>query len=125
MLKTTPQNKEQRPDSDKFPIIMSNDKLKTLGELSTAKGSAFANLTREAARRTTLSEHIRSRLLETADRDLAAGISQCNIRNDGILTILATSPEWTARLRFETELLLSLAREREPGVASVKIRTSF
>ena len=45
----------------------------------------------------------------------------CNLDHDGILTVRATSPEWAARFRFETEQILIRCRQRHAETRSVKI----
>jgi hypothetical protein len=99
---------------------MSNKEPKSLGELAFAKNSAFSELTREAERRSSLGDHLRSRL----PTDLAQGINSCNLGTDGMLTILTNGPGWASRLRFESEQILTLCREREPSIANVRFKVS-
>jgi len=55
---------------------------------------------------------------------LSGGFSHCNIREDGTLVIIATSPEWASRLRFETQPFIDLCRQQGTLVRNVKVRVS-
>lgn len=52
------------------------------------------------------------------------GIRAANIRDDGELVVLAESPAWAARLRFEADRLIAAARETGATVSSCKVRVS-
>ena len=52
----------------------------------------------------------------------AAGLVAANIRDDGELVVLAESPAWAARLRFEEDRLLEAARNAGATVTSCKVR---
>jgi hypothetical protein len=52
----------------------------------------------------------------------AAGLVAANIRDDGELVVLAESPAWAARLRFEEDRLLEAARNTGATVTSCKVR---
>ena len=52
----------------------------------------------------------------------ASGIRGANIRDDGELVVLAASPAWAARLRFETDRLIAAARETGATVTGCKVR---
>jgi len=54
----------------------------------------------------------------------ANGIRAANIREDGELVVLAASPAWAARLRFEADRLVSAARETGATVTGCKVRVS-
>lgn len=56
---------------------------------------------------------------ETGHHILAA-----NVRDDGELVILASSPAWAAKLRFEAEALLQAARDAHVDATSCKVRVS-
>ena len=100
--------------------IMSSKSLKSLTELISDSGSSLQRLAKQAQSRVSLTEHIRAGLTdELADRFLG-----CNLRDDGTLVVIATSPEWAARLRFESDRLLSLCREHYPATQRVKIRVA-
>lgn len=53
-----------------------------------------------------------------------ASIRAANVREDGTLVVLVSSPAWAARLRFEEEALLAAAREAGADVSTCKVRVS-
>ena len=53
-----------------------------------------------------------------------ANIRAANVRDDGTLVVLASSPAWAARLRFESDRLLAAAREAGADVSACKVRVS-
>jgi len=133
MLKTWPQNKEQCPKPRDYLSIMSkSDKNspfgsnksgfepRSLGDIIANPRTRFGKLAKEAERRVALADQLRNSLPE----NLRDGISDCNISDSGTLTVLAVNPEWASRLRFETELLLSIGRQAEPGLSNVKIKVA-
>ena len=63
-----------------------------------------------------------ARLQKALPADQAPAIAAANIRDDGELVILANSPAWAARLRFESELLMNAARATGAAVASCTVR---
>lgn len=56
--------------------------------------------------------------------DTAAAIVAANIRDDGELIVLASSPAWAAKLRFEADALMAAARQSGASVTSCKVRVS-
>ena len=56
--------------------------------------------------------------------DLAASIRAANIRDDDELVVLASSPAWAAKLRFETDRLIAAVRESGTDVKSCTVRVS-
>ena len=76
---------------------MSNDNAKSLADLIGTDQTGLGKLAGEARRRAALSDYLRSALPET----LAPGLVHCNVENETSLTLLAASPEWASRLRFE------------------------
>jgi len=58
------------------------------------------------------------------DQSLAEGFVHCNIRDDGTLVVMASSPAWAARLRFEGEQLKAICKNRGIDVQSVKVRVT-
>lgn len=64
------------------------------------------------------------RLAAALPEDLAAGIRAANIRDDGELVVIADSPAWAARLRFEGEKLLAAARDANEQVTTISVRVS-
>jgi hypothetical protein len=99
---------------------MSKDKAKSLSELIGAQNSGLGRLAAEARMRTDLSDHVRSRL----DEPLASGINHCNLRDDGTLVVIAVNSEWAARLRFESQQLMAVARDFCAKVTACKNRVA-
>ncbi len=81
-------------------------------------GTALGRLAAEADSRMDLVVRIRALLPE----ELRAGVAACNLREDGTLVVLAPSPEWAARLRFEGETLLAGCRSFRPEAARLRLR---
>ena len=99
---------------------MSSSGPKSLSDLVSAPGGAVGRLASAAAGRLALGDHLRSSI----DPALAARLIGANLRDDGTLVVLAASPEWAARLRFESSRLLAACREQHPGAARVRVRVS-
>lgn len=97
---------------------MSDLRPKSLSGLVTDSDSPLGRLASEAASRVALTDHLRNGL----GSPLAAHVAGANLRDDGTLVVLASGPQWAARLRFEGERLLALGRELHPGAARVRIR---
>jgi len=91
---------------------------KSLSELMSDTDSPIKRLIEEAHSRIDLAEVIRAGLPELVGQHLES----CNLRDDGTLVILASTPEWAARLRFESDAMLSRCRKLHPGAARIKIR---
>ncbi len=99
---------------------MSKENAKSLAELIDTSATSLGALAGEAKRRATLSEHLRNGLADP----LGANVVHCNINSENTITLLAASPEWAARLRYEAPEILKLARQVEPGIAQVKVRVA-
>ena len=99
---------------------MSKDNPKLLSELISLSNSPLNQLAREARSRLELTDHIRAGL----PADLSAEMTSCNLDAHSTLVVRASNPAWAARLRFETERLLVLCRERPPETRSVKVKVS-
>ena len=56
--------------------------------------------------------------------DTAANILAANIRDDGELIVLASSPAWAAKLRFEAAALMAAACQSGAKVSSCRVRVS-
>jgi len=54
----------------------------------------------------------------------AANILAANVRDDGELIVLASSPAWAAKLRFEADALMAAARQSGANVTSCRVRGS-
>jgi hypothetical protein len=120
MLKKALQNKEQPRDLGRYQEFMSNTGPKTLAELSQRAETAFGKLARESSRRSDLTAYLCGRL----PAELASGVDLCSVGQGGLLTVLCHGPAWASRLRFETEQILTICREREPGIINVQIKVS-
>ncbi len=103
-----------------FLEIMSDSEPKSLSGLVSDPTSPLGRLATEAAARVALTDHLRTGLGEALGNHVAAA----NLRADGTLVVLATGPEWAARLRFESDRLLALCRAINPAAARVRIRVS-
>ena len=56
--------------------------------------------------------------------DCAGAIVAANIRDDGTLVVIAASPAWANRLRYEGEALLSAARQTGATVTDCRVRVT-
>jgi len=56
--------------------------------------------------------------------DYAGAIVAANLRDDGDLVVIVTSPAWASRLRYETDLLLKAARDSGLSATACRIRVS-
>lgn len=99
---------------------MSTNRPKSLSDLLSSHGSSLQKLAAGAADRLALTDHLRG-ALEPA---LAAHLTGANLRDDGTLVVLASNPEWAARLRFESDHLLACCRDRYRQAARVRIRVA-
>lgn len=99
---------------------MSSTKPKSLANLISETQSPLGRLAQEARAKLGLADHIRAGL----PAELAAQMISCILNSDGILIVRASSPEWAARFRFESEQILTLSRQKHPETQSVKIRVT-
>ncbi len=99
---------------------MSKEKPKSLAELIDTGQTPLGRLAGEARRRIDLGEHLRSRL----PAPLGDGVLHCNIEPENTVTVMAASPEWAARLRYEAAEILKLSQQKEPGIQEVKVRVA-
>ena len=63
-------------------------------------------------------------LQQSLSGDSQGSISAANIRENGELVILASSPAWAAKLRFDAACLMAAARDTGAEVTSCKVRVS-
>ena len=63
-------------------------------------------------------------LRDSLPEDEACGILAANVRDDGELVVLAATPAWAAKLRFEEKALMAAARATGAEISSCKIRVS-
>jgi len=54
--------------------------------------------------------------------DLAANLVAANVREDGNLVLVCSSPAWASRLRFETDQLIEIARKTGANVSDCSVR---
>ncbi len=65
-----------------------------------------------------------ARLQDSLGGDEGASIRAANVREDGTLVVLASSPAWAARLRFESDTLLKAARDAGIDAKTCKVKVS-
>jgi hypothetical protein len=99
---------------------MSKKQPSSLADILARPDSAVARLARAAAATEDLAATLRAAL----PADLASALSAATLREDGTLVILAASPAWATRLRFEGEALLARCRERHPGAERIRVRVA-
>jgi len=64
-------------------------------------------------------------LLQQSIPSITSGsIRAANIRDNGELVILASSPAWAAKLRFETDAMMAATRKSGVKVKSCSVRVS-
>jgi hypothetical protein len=66
-------------------------------------------------------DRLMSRLKKGLEPGLALHLKGVNLRPDGQLVLIAESPAWAARLRFEADQLMAAAQEGGAQVASCKV----
>lgn len=99
---------------------MSDKSPKPLSELIFRPGSPVGELARRAAGTEDLAAALRSAL----GGGLAAELRSASLRDDGTLVVIAASPAWAARLRFEAPALLAKCREQHPAATRVRVRVA-
>jgi hypothetical protein len=99
---------------------MSKRKAKSLSELIGGKSSPLGNLASNALLRETLGDYLRNHL----PADLADGFLHCNLQDETTLIVIATSPEWASRLRFENNHFIRLCAAQGTKIDSVKVKVS-
>ena len=99
---------------------MFKKKAKSLSELIRGSGSPLGQLAEEARLRTDLGAVLRKGL----PADVAEGLLHCNIRPDNTVVLVASSPEWAARLRFEAETVRELCRQNSTVIERVVVRVA-
>jgi hypothetical protein len=57
-------------------------------------------------------------------KEVAQSVVAANIRDDGELVVLASSPAWAAKLRFEAESLMIAARQTGAEVTACTVRVN-
>jgi hypothetical protein len=99
---------------------MSKKTPKSLSDLIFQPGSAVGDLARKAA----ATEDLAGALRRALAPELAAELRSASLRDDGTLVVLAASPAWAARLRFEEPALLACCRGSHPAVARLRVRVA-
>ena len=91
---------------------------KSLADLIASKDGSLSGLAREARLREDLSTYLRTHLPE----QLAGGFLHCNLRDEGLLIVLAANPEWASRLRFEADRIKQICADHGTQVSSIRVR---
>ncbi len=99
---------------------MASDELKNL--LNPNSGGELGDIVRRAREMGELT-HVLSKALPA---EYAGAIVAANLREDGDLVIIAASPAWASRLRYEAETLLEAARGAglRPNACRVRVSQS-
>jgi hypothetical protein len=85
--------------------------------LKASNGSPLEQLVRQSEDMQRLTTDLKAGL----ESGVAIHLSSANLRADGQLVLVADSPAWAARLRFESEKLLELARRNGVKVTACKV----
>jgi len=67
-------------------------------------------------------DSLTSALQAGLEPDLAVNLVAANVREDGVLILVCSSPAWASRLRFETEPLIEIARKTGMAVSSCTVK---
>jgi hypothetical protein len=97
--------------------MLKNDP-KSLSALIANKKGALGDLAGQARLREDLSDYLRKQL----PASLADGFLHCNVRDGNTLIVLAASPEWASRLRFETQLFRDLCAQQGLQLEGVQVK---
>lgn len=54
--------------------------------------------------------------------DLASNLVAANVREDGNLVLICSSPAWASRLRFEADKLIEIARNSGADVSTCSVK---
>ena len=99
---------------------MSRKTPKPLSEIVFRPGTQLQELADRAAATVRLGDALRAGL----PPGLADQVRGASLRDDGTLVVLAASPAWAARLRFEADALLDCARRQAPAAKRVEVRVA-
>ena len=69
-------------------------------------------------------DELTSLLQKELDPDLAVNLCAASLRDSGELVLIASSSAWAAKLRFETEKILEIARRSGATVKSCRVSVS-
>ena len=98
--------------------FMPTDKLENL--LNPKKNGDLASIIRRAREMGELT-HILCSALPEPDR---VAIVAANVRESGELIVLAASPAWASRLRYETDRLMEAARGSGAKITTCRVRVA-
>ncbi len=88
--------------------------------LKARTGSTLNKIIQRAQNMDTLTTALRAELAADAGENLLAA----NLREDGELVLVCTSSAWASRLRFESDMLMEVARKTGLTVSSCKVTVS-
>jgi hypothetical protein len=97
---------------------MASDELKNI--LNSSKSRELGDIIRRAREMGELT-HVLSKGLPG---EYAGAIVAANLREDGDLIVIAASPAWASRLRYETDALLATAREAGLSPTACRVRVT-
>ncbi|MCO4812756.1 MAG: DUF721 domain-containing protein [Gammaproteobacteria bacterium] len=97
---------------------MASDELKNI--LKSSKSRELGDIIRRAREMGELT-HVLSKGLPG---EYAGAIVAANLREDGDLIVIAASPAWASRLRYETDALLATAREAGLSPTACRVRVT-
>lgn len=72
-------------------------------------------------RRAQMADRLTARLKAALAPDMACHLQAANMRTDGQLVVIADSPAWAARLRYESDRLIVAARQGGAETTACKI----
>ncbi len=67
-------------------------------------------------------DSLTSSLQAALPADLAANLLAANLREDGCLVLVCSTPAWASRLRFETDQLVEIARKTGLSVTNCTVK---
>jgi hypothetical protein len=88
--------------------------------LNSAPDAGLDSLVQQARRMGELTRVLRTAL----DPDLASSLKSANLRDGGVLVLICESSNWAARLRFEAESLMDVARSNGATVHTCRVTVS-
>ena len=97
---------------------MAENELKNL--LSTCSDGDLAGIIRRAR----LLGELTDALCKALPDDYTGAIVAANMRENGDLVVIAASPAWASRLRYETDTLLAAARDAGLEPVACRVRVS-
>jgi hypothetical protein len=86
--------------------------------LNSAQGTSLDKVIRRARDM----DDLTTRLRRSLEPEMAAQLLGANLRDDGQLVLICGSSAWAAKLRFESETLLDVARQGGAHATSCRVR---